>query len=229
MACHGYYLNDVYEGNNIYNAKLLVNDNNPGIDDKLKSWYAIPQYIFACKNKDGDFITYNGTFKSTKCQGVHDSTSIYPFKCTTCSRIPQRRSFKLRLETRLKKTAQDGTRKIHCIRNEYLTPSEMLAKLNAQTAALDKHKSEIFFLRSQKVQMKIRLRSVREKLSEYSRRGRIKAVCQQLQVASDSGLLNDKSVLQVYMLSSVARNLNVEKNGKRFPVSQRLFYEVVLI
>ena len=41
-------------------------------------------------------------------------------------------------------------------------------------------------------------------------------------------MLKDRTVL-TYMLASVGRNLHVEKNGKRYKASMKMFYEVLLL
>ena len=104
---------------------------------------------------------------------------------------------------------------------------EMKNKLDEQKKQLDMKDSTIFFISAKNLRLKIRLRSIREKLAEYARRGSMKAVCYNLQKAADSGLLENKNTLKG-MLETVARNFHVEKNGKRYQAPFKLFLEVLL-
>ena len=71
------------------------------------------------------------------------------------------------------------------------------------------------------------MRSIKEKLSEYAARGSMKAVCRQLVKADEQGLLKDHNVV-VDMFATIAQNLHVQKNGKRYKMSVQMFFEVLL-
>ena len=86
----------------------------------------------------------------------------------------------------------------------------MKNKLDEQKKQLDMKDSTIFFISAKNLRLKIRLRSIREKLAEYPRRGSMKAVFYNLQKAADSGLLENKNTLKG-MLETVARNFRIEK------------------
>ena len=104
----------------------------------------------------------------------------------------------------------------------------MKNKLDEHKKKLDMKDSTIFFISAKNLRLKIRLRSIREKLPEYARHGSMKAVCYNLQKAADSGLLENKNTLKG-MLETVARNFHVEKNGKRYQAPFKLFLEVLLL
>ena len=74
----------------------------------------------------------------------------------------------------------------------------------------------------------MRQRNLKEKLEEYAKRGSMKAICHNLEKASEQGLFNDKTVLRDF-LTTISKNLHVKKQGKRYKASAKLFFEVVLI
>lgn len=104
----------------------------------------------------------------------------------------------------------------------------MQDKLANQKKVMESKDAEIFFLRSKKQRLVIAGRSKTEKLREYARRGSMKAVCYQLTTAAEDGQLETKTVLKDF-LETVGRNLHVEKKGKRYKCSLKMFYEVVLL
>lgn len=108
----------------------------------------------------------------------------------------------------------------------HVTICESSRTMNEQKKQLDMKDSTIFFISTKNLRLKIRLRSIKEKLAEYTRK--MKAVCYNLQKAADSGLLEDKNTFKG-MLETVARNFHVEKNGKRYQAPFKLFLEVLLL
>lgn len=199
--------------------KLLLNDTKPGEDEGKVSWYPEPHFIVNKSNETGKIET-KGTFRS------RDAGTFVDDMCSACTKIPNLKSFKKRLILRsgMSGETRDTTR----IRNDYLTVEEMKNKLDEQKKQLDMKDSTIFFISAKNLRLKIRLRSIREKLAEYARRGSMKAVCYNLQKAADSGLLENKHTLKG-MLETVARNFHVEKNGKRSQAPFKLFLEVLLL
>ena len=149
--------------------------------------------------------------------------------CLACSNIPKLESFRKRILLRNEKTGKDtNKRDTTRVRNEYLTSKEMMEKLKEQKEKLDQKDNQLFFVTSQAVRLRIRAGSLRDKLKEYSRRGSFMAVCYKLQKAADLGMLDDKNTLKA-MLETVSRNLHVEKSGKRYRPSFKLFLEVLLM
>jgi len=71
----------------------------------------------------------------------------------------------------------------------------MKQKLEEQKRRLDFKDSQLFFEKSKNLRLRIRQRSLREQLTEYARRGSLKAVCHALEKASEKGLLEDKRTL----------------------------------
>ena len=63
------------------------------------------------------------------------------------------------------------------------------------------------------------MRSIKETLSEYAAPGSMKAVCRQLVKADEQGLLKDHNVV-VDMFATIAKNLHVKKNGKRYKINK---------
>ena len=104
----------------------------------------------------------------------------------------------------------------------------MMEKLKEQKEKLDQKDDQLFFITSKAVRLRICAGSLRDKLKEYSQRGSFRALCYKLQKAADLGMLDDKNTLKA-MLETVSRNLHVEKNGKRYRPSFKLFLEVLLM
>ena len=94
--------------------------------------------------------------------------------CSACAGIPFLPSFK-RLLLRTEETSADKDRSISKIKNDYLTPAEMKQKLEEQRQKLDHKDSQLFFEKSENLRLRIRQRNLREQLTEYSRRGSMKA------------------------------------------------------
>ena len=189
------------------------------------SWYPEPFFVL---NETGHEKT-TGTFRSSNCLRAADAGTFTDDMCSACSNIPKLESFRKRILLRNEKTSQEtNKRDTTSIRNEYLTSKEMVEKLKEQKEKLDHKNDQLFFATSTAIRLRIRAGSLRDKLREYSRRGSVKAICFKLQRAADLGLLNDKTTLMA-MLETVSRNLHVEKNGKRYRPSFKLFLEVLLM
>ena len=189
------------------------------------SWYPEPFFVL---NETGHEKT-TGTFRSSNCLRAADAGTFTDDMCSACSNIPKLESFRKRILLRNEKTSQEtNKRDTTSIRNEYLTSKEMVEKLKEQKEKLDRKNDQLFFATSSAIRLRIRAGSLRDKLREYSRRGSVKAICFKLQRAADLGLLNDKTTLMA-MLETVSRNLHVEKNGKRYRPSFKLFLEVLLM
>lgn len=93
---------------------------------------------------------------------------------------------------------------------------------------IQRNNSEIFFLQSSQLRMKTRVRSLTEKLMEFSQSGSMKAICHQFTKADEEGKFEDEFVLRD-MLETVARNLHVKKQGKQYKASTQMFFVVLLI
>ena len=104
----------------------------------------------------------------------------------------------------------------------------MLTKLREQGKKIRDQESQIFFLRSSKLRQKLRIRCVKEKLEEYSKRGNMKSVCHLLSQADEKNLFKDKTVLKDY-LNTIARNLHASRKGRRYMTSTKQFYQVLLM
>ena len=148
--------------------------------------------------------------------------------CSACERVPKLPSFKKRLLLRTEKTNSDGTRNNAQIRNDFLSPTEMQRKLKTQKEKLDEKDSQLFFLQSKNLRLRIRKQTMKEKLAEFARRESMKAICHNLEKAAENGYLNDRNTL-VGVLQTVSRNFHVEKNGRRYQSSFKLFLEVLLL
>ena len=101
------------------------------------------------------------------------------------------------------------------IRNDFLSTFEMQQKLKEQKEKLDDKESQLFFVKSKNLRLRMRKRSLDEKLAEFARRGSMKAICHNLDKAAQNGYLKDRNTL-VGVLQTVARNFHVEKNGRRY-------------
>ena len=104
----------------------------------------------------------------------------------------------------------------------------MAEKVTQQKEKLDSLESKLFFEASKNLRLKMRLRNLKEKLEEYAKRGSMKAICHNLEKASEQGLFKDRTVLMDF-LTTISKNLHVKKQGKRYKASTKLFFEVVLI
>ena len=69
-------------------------------------------------------------------------------------------------------TTADGTRKLLSIRNEYLTASEMSAKLKKQKEQIDSKDSKLFLLGRENLRLKLKLKSLKLKLIGIIQEGR---------------------------------------------------------
>ena len=209
--------------------KLLLSDTNPGMDEGKQSWYPEPFYSFTNNDTSRGLSTeIRGTFRSTECKRVSCKFISADGICSSCAKIPNLPSFRKRLLLRMKKTTDTGERDLSCIRNEYLTSEEIAEKVKHQKAKLDSLESKLFFETSTNLRLKMRLRNLKEKLEEHAKRGSMKAICHNLEKASEQGLFNDKTVLKDF-LTTISQNLHVKKQGKRYKASTKLFFEVVLI
>lgn len=147
--------------------------------------------------------------------------------CAFCAELPHLNSFRCRLIVRSKKSNESGMRNTSCVRNDYLTEQEKIQKLSNQQKKLDSNESTIFLLSRENLRLKLRTRTLRDKLSEYAKRGSMKSVCSQLEKAAHLGMLEDKTVLKD-LLESTAANFHKHANGKRYKASLREFYEVIM-
>ena len=193
----------------------MLQDQHPGVDGGERSWFAEPYYTF--RNSDGAEV--RGTFRSSKCSrlGIYEDNM-----CHMCSRVPKLKSFRLRAVNR--KSERSRT-----IRNEYLTPDETLSRLQAKQEALRKANDKLFLIKVAHLRQKRRVANLNEKLAEYSKRGDVTAVTKQIAKAAGNGMLDDKVTL-LQFLQDMAHNLNVKgKNGKRYSISMKMFYEVLLL
>ena len=182
------------------------------------------------KNDDSRGLSWEirGTFRSSQCNRVSCKFISADGICSSCANIPNLPSFRKRLLLRIQKTTDTGERDLSCVRNEYFTREEIAGKVTQQRAKLDSLESKLFFETSRNLRLKMRLRNLKEKLEEYAKRGSMKAICHNLEKASEQGLFNDKTVLRDF-LTTISKNLHVKKQGKRYKASTKLFFEVVLI
>ena len=207
----------------------MLNDSKPGTDEGKQSWYPEPFYSFKSTDTSSGLSTeIRGTFRSSQCKRVSCKFISADGMCSSCADIPNLPSFRKRLLLRSKKTTDTGERDLSCIRNEYLTTEEMAEKVTQQKEKLDSLESKLFFEASKNLRLKMRLRNLKEKLEEYAKRGSMKAICHNLEKASEQGLFKEKTVLMDF-LTTISKNLHVKKQGKRYKASTKLFFEVVLI
>ena len=229
--CHGFFL-ERYEynvGNNkvTLNPKLLIDDTKPGEDNNNISWYPEPHYSFVKIYKESS-QEMTGTFRSSQCLRCADAGTFRNDMCSACEGVPKLPSFKKRLLLQTEKNGPDGIRDNTTIRNDFLSPTEMQRKLKVQKEKLDEKDSKLFFLKSKNLRLRMRKRTLEEKLTEFARHGSMKAICHNLEKAADNGDLKDRNTL-AGILQTVSRNFHVEKNGRRYQSSFKLFVEVLLL
>lgn len=207
----------------------MLNDSKPGTDEGKQSWYPEPFYSFESTDTSSGLSTeIRGTFRSSQCKRVSCKFITADGMCSSCANILNLPSFRKRLLLRSKKTTDTGERVLSCVRNEYLTTEEMAEKVTQQKEKLDTLQSKLFFEASKNLRLKMRVRNLKEKLEEYAKRGSMKAICHNLEKASEQGLFREKTVLMDF-LTTISKNLHVKKQGKRYKASTKLFFEVVLI
>ena len=206
---------------------MLINDTKPGEDNSKISWYPEPHYRFVriCKESSKEMT---GTFRSPECLRCADVGTFKNDMCSVCEGVPKLPSFKKRLLLRSERIGSDGKRNNSTIRNDFLSTFEMQQKLKEQKEKLDDKESQLFFLKSKNLRLRMRKRSLDEKLAEFARRGSMKAICHNLDKAAQNGYLKDRNTL-VGVVQTVTRNFHVEKNGRRYQSSFKLFLEVLLL
>ena len=202
------------------NANLLINDIKPGEDEGAVTWYPLPFVTVHDDERE-----YKGAYKHVNCLGmVKDGNT-----CINCKKVPQLPSFKKRILLRAEKTKEHCVRSTNKIRFEYLTSSEQTDAFRKESVQLEKVKSELFFAKAKTLRQKLKLRDLKDKLREFSKRGDMKAVTNNLIKAQEKGLLNDHKVL-FDTIESVARNFHVRgPKGNRYKSSTRHFFESLLI
>lgn len=136
-----------------------------------------------------------GTFRSSQCLRCADAGTFRNDMCSACEGVPKLPSFKKRLLLRTEKLGSDGKRDNTTIRNDFFSATEMQRKLKEQREKLDEKESQLFFLKSKNLRLRVRKRNMEEKLAEFTRRGSMKAICHNLEKAAESGYLNDRNTL----------------------------------
>ena len=223
-ACEGLYENVIRYDNNVYDAKLLMHDMKAGVDKSVGpvSWYPVPHAIVTIGDE-----TYQGTYKHFNCTKVilNDPKKRI---CQHCSEIPSLHSFKQRLMLRSQRT-KESNRDLDCVRYEYLTTEEVPRVLKKKDEEIGRKDSHLFFLKKKNIRLRIRVRSMKEKLAEFSSRGDMRAICHQLTKAYDLKYFKNKDVL-LSSLSTIAKNFHAKgKQGHRYQDPVKKFYESLLI
>ena len=206
---------------------MLINDTKPGEDNSKISWYPESHYRFVriCKESSKEMT---GTFRSPECLRCADVGTFKNDMCSVCEGVPKLPSFKKRLLLRSERIGSDGKRNNSTIRNDFLSTFEMQQKLKEQKEKLDYKESQLFFLKSKNLRLRMRKRSLDGKLAEFARRGSMKAICHNRDKAAQNGYLKDRNTL-VGVVQTVTRNFHVEKNGRCYQSSFKLFLEVLLL
>ena len=148
--------------------------------------------------------------------------------CQECRKIPTFHSFKERLRLRVRKLQNDGSRSLHCLKNEYLAIKEKDLKLSKQQSVINKNSSSIFLLTQENLRMRLKLRTLKTRLADYAKRGEIKSICYQFQKAADEGKSTNKDVLKDFLETIAANFHRKSKTGNRYKTSTKHFYEVIM-
>lgn len=145
--------------------RLLLDDLKPGEDEGKVSWYPEP-HVIVPKPVEAGYVEIMGTFRSADCLQSGDSGAFEDDMCSACTNIPKLKSFKKHLMQQLEKT--DKERDTLRIRNDYryLSAEEIKQKLNEQKQKLDMKDSTIFFMSAKNIRLRIRARTIREKLAK---------------------------------------------------------------
>ena len=154
-----------------------------------------------------------GTYKHTECLKFADKETHI---CSRCKSIPSLQSFKRHLLLRAERNKDDGTRDLSSIRYEYLTNAEAVKVSRAKNKEIESKESSLFLMQRKALGLKLRVRSLKEKIKEFEKRGDMKAICHQLTVAEQAGILDDKKVL-LDTLEAVANNFQAKAAcGRRY-------------
>eukprot|EP00112_Aurelia_sp_Birch-Aquarium-sp1_P018573 Seg4447.5 transcript_id=Seg4447.5/GoldUCD/mRNA.D3Y31 product="hypothetical protein" protein_id=Seg4447.5/GoldUCD/D3Y31 len=197
------------------NPKILIDDLHPGMDNGVESWYAEPHKTVKIGGK-----VFKGTFRSFKCNSM---TSRSKRICSECSSITKLLSFQKRLQLRISKERSVS------IRTDFLNKTELLDKSRRQSKQVESLRYNLFLEKSKTARLKIRTRTLKEKLDYFAKSGRIGSITHKLVTAVNDGKLKDKDIL-LDMLESIAKNLHAKgPQGHRFNSSTQQFYEMLLI
>ena len=86
----------------------------------------------------------------------------------------------------------------------------------------------MFFLSRENLRLKIRIRCLKIRISEFAKRGSIKSICYKLEKAANTGMLDDKDVFKD-LLETTARNFHRKgKTGHRYKTSVKEIYEIIM-
>jgi len=108
-----------------------------------------------------------------------------------------------------------------------LTKDQLLLKLRETKEQLESSRSQVFLLSSALACVKQRVQSLNDKIKEFSRRGDINAIRYNIAKAYKEGKLKERTGL-INILNSISQNLCKKKKGKRYSVTTKEFYEVLL-
>ena len=207
---------------------ILLDDLKEGADDGKITWHVDRNCKYKVMSKEGKFMEMRGAFHSEHCARtvpVKIKDSCMSTTCSACENIIHSRSFRRRALFRTKRKEQ-GER-MH-VREEYLTLSELRERHQSAQKKYRQLQGKLFFAKSRILKESLRSKNLKEKLVEFSKRGSINGICHQLSVAAEKGQLEDHHVLKD-VLETTARNFHVEKHGKRYKASVKMFYEVLLM
>ena len=190
------------------------------MDNNKESWFAEPNYRFV----DSNGTNIIGTFRSTSCKRFWSSSSFDGETCYHCRQIPSLGSFRKRLSRRSENTEN---RDITNIRNAFLNLPDKDERIKTLQNKVAKKDSLIFFALRENLRLKSQKRDLKDKLTEFSKRGSIKSICFQLNKAAEENKFKDLTVFKG-MLHSCATNFHRQKNGQRYDQSVKEFYEVIM-
>ena len=159
----------------------MISDDKGGIDGFESTWYPVPMATVKVETKTG-IKEHMGTYKHVKCLKYASGERN---TCITCQNIPYLQSFKRRLMLRADKVDESGHRDINKVRFEYLMRAEKLDVLRQKNQIIECRDSELFLLQKQNLRLKLRVRTLKESLKEYPRRGDMKTICHHLTKAEE--------------------------------------------
>jgi hypothetical protein len=203
----------------------MLKDHKVGQDEKEDTWFAEPNYAFKMYIGD-ELAKMTGTFRHVKCTRAAPEGTFVANMCYNCRTVPNLKSFRKRALKRNNKMDHNARGPTTNFQN--MNHDEMLSKLREMREEIKSRDSQLFFLTSEIARLKIRVRTTKEKLKEFARRGDMKGIAHKLQMAAEQGLFKDQGTL-FDLLDTVSRNLHVKKQGRRYKASVEQFMEVILI
>ena len=170
-----------------------------------------------CGREGGDIIWWSepfpepGTLRHKSCLRAADKGTFFNETCSYCRSIPSIPTFYKRVYS-LKNTSETEAHG----RFDYCSREKLLDICRTKTDHIDSLESRIFLLKKGMERMRERRNTLKEKITEFAKSGKIGMIAVNLIKAHKDGKLKDKDSF-LSMLAVTARNLNRKSSqGRRY-------------